>query len=197
MTAKHIQKHHAEIKKIYLIGREGLERELSNVGLTICGGYRDDGIKFNLHDIDKYEIDGSLQAVVCGYDSDISYYKLFYAAEVIRRTGKFFGCNYDNRVKVHDKYMPGAYTIISSLETCSETKAEIITKPDPRSFEVIDLDHNIDKEKTLMIGDYLYTDIKFANNAGIHSLLVLTGVTEHHMINEEVPQPTYITKDLL
>jgi 4-nitrophenyl phosphatase len=196
ITAKNIEKHHKDIKRIYLIGREGLERELTNVGLIVSGGFRDDHKQFSHEDTDKYHIDESLQAVVCGYDSNISYYKIFYASEVIRRTGKFFGTNYDNRVKIHDKYIPGSYTIISSIETCCEMKAEIVTKPDSRSFEILTNDHGITKDKTLMIGDNPSTDILFANSAGIHSLLVLTGVTADHMLDDLKSEPTYILEDL-
>lgn len=198
LIAKHIQTHYKDINHIYLIGREGLEKELTKVGLKISGGYRDDNILFSNNQIDNYDIDKSIQAVVCGMDMQINYYKLFYAAEVIRRTGNFFGTNYDNRFNIHDKYAPGSYTVISALETCSETKAEIVTKPDPRSFEIISNDHKISKDKTIMIGDNPSTDILFANKAEIDSLLVLTGVTAEHMLeNGLLSEPTYIIRELI
>ena len=86
-------------------------------------------------------------------------------------------------------------------------EALIISKPDPRSLKLIFKNHDIDyneKElaKTLMIGDNLNTDIKFANNANIDSLLSLTGVTSIDYLNnvdfekKEIGRPTYFTNEI-
>lgn len=50
--------------------------------------------------------------------------------------------------------------------------------------------HKIDKEKTVMIGDNINTDICFGKNGGIGSVLVMTGVfgykdLENGKINEK------------
>ena len=52
-----------------------------------------------------------------------------------------------------------------------------------------------------MIGDNLETDIKFANNIGIDSLLVFTGVTEASKyqrgeLDYKGIMPSYIKQDL-
>ena len=142
---------------------------------------------------------------VCAvFDDKFDYFKIVYAMQVIKLTKKFFGTNLDNHVKVEGVNLPGSYTFISALETCSEIKAEICTKPDSKSLHIIMKDHLIsdeEKSKILMIGDNLHTDIKFGNNCGIDTLLIFTGVTneekfqkhfetyhEHHSL------PTYTLK---
>jgi phosphoglycolate/pyridoxal phosphate phosphatase family enzyme len=180
LIAKHITVNYPTIKKVYLIGMEGLRKELEGNGLTVMGGLEDDGKSFDYDQPDKYVIDDNLQAVVCGYDKNFNYYKMFYAGQVIIKTGMFFGTNYDHKINIKGVYLPASYTIISSLEKFTEQMAEIITKPDPRSLSIIMKDHDIDiseREKFIMIGDNLGTDILFANNAGIASLLVFTGIT--------------------
>ena len=42
-----------------------------------------------------------------------------------------------------------------------------------------------------MVGDRLETDIKMANDVGMHSVLVMTGVTTADMLAESEHQPTY------
>ena len=47
--------------------------------------------------------------------------------------------------------------------------------------------------ETMMVGDRLYTDIRMANDAGIKSLLVLTGeATRDDLLSSEY-KPDYIT----
>lgn len=53
----------------------------------------------------------------------------------------------------------------------------------------------------MFIGDNLYTDIKFANEAGVKSVLVLTGVTykdqlEANLKLKDSGKPDYICTDL-
>jgi phosphoglycolate/pyridoxal phosphate phosphatase family enzyme len=180
LTAKHIELNYPDIKKVYLVGMEGLRKELLNAGLTVSGSSEDDYKAFDYHEPSKYEIDDTLQAVVCGFDYTMNYYKMFYACQIINQTGKFFGTNYDHKIYVQGRYLPASYTLISSLEVATEQKAEIITKPDPRSLRIILQDHGInvgELDNFLMIGDNLGTDILFANNAGVASLLIFTGIT--------------------
>jgi 4-nitrophenyl phosphatase len=205
LTAKHIQLNYPDIKKVYLIGLSGMRSELENIGLTVSGGSDDNDKSFDYSNPDHYIIDDSLQAVVCGFDLGINFYKLFYASQVINKTKKFFGTNYDNKVVIKGVYTPATYSIISSIEVSTEQKAEIITKPDPRSLNIIMDDHSVDKEnlnKFIMIGDTLHTDILFAKNAGIDSLLVFTGNTKEEEFeelkntNSLTAKPTYTLKSL-
>lgn len=74
-------------------------------------------------------------------------------------------------------------------------------KPNPISINLVCERDQLDKSKCLMIGDSLYTDIPFSNNAGIDGLLVLTGVTNQHEFEEyrknpHMGLPTYYADDL-
>ena len=160
-----------------------------------------------MYDAGDIKINDDIQAVAVAMDDEINYYKLNYAMQVINKTNLFFGTNLDKNIKIGERTVPAGYSIISSLETCTEKKALIISKPDPRSLRLIFKDHNIDyneKElsRTLMIGDNLRTDIKFANNANIDSLLALTGVTSEKFLNEvdfeqnDIGKPTYYANEI-
>jgi len=213
ILSKYLRENFPEMKKIYVIGREGLINELNNFNFQIFGGYEDDFKKTTLNDTAKIEINPEIEACVCGFDDEINYFKLFYAMQIINKTDKFFGTNYDKYVNIVGRKVPGTFTIISSLETCTEKKATIVSKPNPSSLDIIFKENNIEKGKndlsrTLMIGDNMNTDILFANNAGIDSLLVFTGVTNEERflkINYQdkeffekynISKPTYYSKEI-
>ena len=74
-------------------------------------------------------------------------------------------------------------------------------KPNPLVIDIIMKQHHIPKShlnKFVMLGDNPTTDIMFANNAGIDSVLVLTGVTPNESeakqwcTRNDSLMPTYI-----
>lgn len=56
--------------------------------------------------------------------------------------------------------------------------------------------YHLDEAKTIFIGDRLDTDIAFANNGNIDSLLVLTGISTQSDCSKEDIYPTFITNSL-
>lgn len=56
--------------------------------------------------------------------------------------------------------------------------------------------YQLDEAKTIFIGDRLDTDIAFANNGNIDSLLVLSGISSESDCAKEDIYPTYVTDSL-
>lgn len=56
--------------------------------------------------------------------------------------------------------------------------------------------YHLDEAKTLFIGDRLDTDIAFANNGNIDSVLVLTGISQVEDCKREDIYPTYVLNSL-
>ena len=158
LLANHFKYHDKHIKKIYLVGSVAFEQELSLANLEIVGGTRHSDNKLKLSQIDTLKIDDGIQACVCGFDDEVNYYKLCYASQVILKTNKFYGTNYDGVENINRKLYPGSYAFISLLEATTSKKATIITKPAPRSLDIIMDANSIGKEeknKILMIGDFI------------------------------------------
>jgi 4-nitrophenyl phosphatase len=202
LTAHFIKNNFPYVKKVYLVGRKGLQDELEEAGFEVHGGPMDDNKIITVRDVEGMSFNEELQAVVCGSDDYISFYKIAYASNIIERTKLFFGTNFDNAARVGDNIIPAAYTYISALEAATDRKAVIITKPSPYSIDMIMKEHKIDynlKNKILMVGDSLRTDIKFANNSKVNSCLVFTGLTlkqEYENLKDEdkkmLPSPNYL-----
>jgi len=203
LISKYITTCYPNIKNLYLVGRDGLKEELISSGLNISGGSEDDNKSFSLNDEYDSSINDNFQGVVCGFDDKINYYKLSHACQIIKNTGNFFGTNIDKNVRINKLLFPGSYTFVSALETCSETKAKIIGKPDPFPLKIIKEAFNFNENsKILMVGDNLDTDIQFAYNCGIDSVLLFTGVTDINEYktklqknNETLPTPKFLMEE--
>jgi ribonucleotide monophosphatase NagD (HAD superfamily) len=77
----------------------------------------------------------------------------------------------------HGIIVPDAWPNILALQAASGRTATVLGKPNKLMFEPLRISKNLDKDETIMVGDRLNTDIKFAKNIGVRSVLVLTGVT--------------------
>src|SRR5207247_4524406 len=66
--------------------------------------------------------------------------------------------------------------IVKALEYATGRRDTVIGKPSPLMFQIALQKANCDKRDAVMIGDQLETDIVGARNAGVDSVLVLTGV---------------------
>jgi 4-nitrophenyl phosphatase len=54
-----------------------------------------------------------------------------------------------------------------------------------------------EKEKVVIIGDQLETDIRMGNEEGIESILVLTGISTREDVKRTSIKPSYIVENLL
>ena len=109
----------------------------------------------------------------------------------------------------HGYRAPGCGVIISALENGLKKPGsdeliceKVVTgKPNPLAIDLIRGQHGIpesDLKKMIMFGDRPNTDIQLANNAGIDSCLVLSGVTRNEeealewIAQDPKNQPTYV-----
>ena len=159
-------------------------------------------------DIAEAEIDPSVCAVIAGINYSFSYRKLCMASLYIQlNEANFIATNGDRYLttQVKDRHMPAGGSIVTSISYSTQTKPLLIGKPHTMIFDTLRKDHNLMDEplsKFLMIGDSLLTDIKFGNNCGIDTLLVLSGNTTeakakevliNKMRNEDEGVPTYVS----
>ena len=202
LLASYIKNYHQNIKKIYLIGTESFKKTLEEQGFEVVGAkdHSNKTLKISQAEALFEEIEAGFDACVSGFDDEINYYKLSYATQVIMQTGNLFGATRDSCYLVNNRRFPSSIGIINMLETTTDIKATIISKPDPRSLQVIMETHDIkedEKGRIVMIGDNLDTDILFANNAGIDSVLVFTGMTNENEFYKMIKKGEIDTKQPL
>lgn len=174
LTAHYISKEKPSAR-VYVIGEEGLKKELENFGIYIVNRNEemneDDIFALNLENIDY---------VVTGMDRRLNYVKISRAVNLLmsNKETKFIATNADFTFPTVHGLIPGGGAMIKILEELSGRKVEkIIGKPNTGMFEIAMELSQTNKEQMIMFGDRLETDILGANLAGIKTCLVLSGVT--------------------
>ncbi|GAA6061242.1 hypothetical protein JCM10212_002701 [Sporobolomyces blumeae] len=188
-------------KKAYVIGERGLEDELDAVGIQHSGGTNpEDNVFVDLMDFSSITADPSVGAVVCGLDMHINYKKIARAHRYLRENDGclFIATNLDSTFPTHGSVYPGAGSTIAPLMTCFGKDPLVIGKPEGAMLESICQTFNLDKSRTIMVGDRLDTDIQFGVKGGIDTLMVLTGVNKRPDFEKEdaVAVPTYVVEGL-
>ena len=99
--------------------------------------------------------------------------------------------------------MPAGGSIMALISEAAGVKPINSGKPSKTLFDLLLSDQKLEnepKEKFIMIGDKIDTDITFGHNSGIDSWLVLSGVTREEdvegLCTKFKIKPTYIAKSL-
>jgi HAD superfamily hydrolase (TIGR01450 family) len=157
---------------IFLVGEEGLRRELENAGHQ----FSDDAAK----------------VVVVGLDRNLNYEKLNRAVSCLRNGASLVG-SYGGAVYMSD-HGPAlsAGPIIKALEYGSGKRATMIGKPSPLMFQLALRRANEKPPRSVMVGDQIETDLLGARRAGVRTVLVLTGVETRDSIKRSRLKPDFV-----
>jgi len=158
--------------RFYLIGEEGLRRELEDAG--------------------HRESEDDPDAVVVGFDRELNYRKLDQALRTLRDDVVLVG-SYGGAVYMSDRGPAlSAGPIIKALEYGSGKRAVMIGKPSPRIFRVALRRMNEKPQNAVMVGDQLETDVLGAHRARVHTIIVLTGVENIETIRRSKLKPELV-----
>ena len=164
---------------VFVLGSKDLAREVELVGLNPS------------HDVSQ-----TYDAMIQGYWPDMPFRMLEFAASVLRTGVPWIATNMDMTIPTPTGVAPGNGTVITALgETVNRIPTLVAGKPEtPLMQQSID---RTNAKRPLVIGDRLDTDIHGANNVGIDSLLVLSGVTTIEEILQAPVElrPTYLAWD--
>ena len=156
LTAEYLRQKHGRVS-YFLVGEEGLDSEMKRFGHRRTRGE-------------------SADFVVIGLDRRITYDKLDHAAR-LARNGAGIVATHSSRLYMY-KTGPAIATgpLVKAVEYASSKRATVIGKPSPLMFTIALRHAGCSKERTVMIGDQLETDIEGASRAGIDSILVRSGI---------------------
>eukprot|EP00127_Corallochytrium_limacisporum_P001134 Clim_evm8s41 gene=Clim_evmTU8s41 len=160
----------------YCIGGSGLISALYDIGYT-------------MNDMDP-------SYVVVGETSDFNYDKLTVAVNLVRQGAKLIGTNIDMYDKSVDGIKPGTGTLCSAIEAASGKKAYYCGKPSPLMFRTVLKKLGVHPSEAVMIGDRMDTDVIGALEAGLSTILVLSGVTDLKMLEQYAYKPTLILESV-
>lgn len=160
----------------YVVGEEGLHRAV-----------REHGIR---------ETEESPDAVIVSIDREFTYRKLDIASSLIRAGARFVATNTDACLATEDRLIPGSGSIVAAVATAARRPPDaVIGKPGRILFDDALREAGCTADEALAIGDNLATDIAAGENAGVRSVLLLTGISRREDIRPDGPRPTWIAED--
>jgi len=189
-TVSYLVKHQAKDKRrVFVIGEDGLRQPLIEQGFTLTELYQ-------VNQTEKGITDQGADIVVSGLDRKLTWDKLATATLNIKAGAQFYATNADTTLPTELGEVMGNGGTIAALEAATGIKAISIGKPEPILYQQALETLATQAENTVAIGDRLNTDILGAVNAGMRSVLVLTGVSSEKDIEDVDYQPTWIMNDI-
>jgi len=162
-------------KKIYLVGTSALESELKKYNINLINDSNEE-----IADV-----------VVVGFDRELNYQKLEKACLYIDNGATFLATNIDYVCPIKGKrYIPDCGSICQMITNATKVKPHFIGKPEPDMINLLASEYNIPKNKIVMIGDRVYTDVTCGYNANVDTICVLSGESTIDTINESSIKPT-------
>ncbi|GAB3262148.1 HAD-IIA family hydrolase [Nocardioides dilutus] len=164
--------------RVVLLGADGLAEAMVAAGLEPVG------------------VTDDAEALVTGYGPDVRWRDIMRAAVRVRAGLWWVATNGDMTIPTSYGVAPGHGVLVETISRFSGVEAEVAGKPArPLLDETV---RRVGGDRPLMVGDRLDTDIEGAANAGIDSLLVLTGVTGLPELVAARPgeRPTFLSADL-
>ncbi len=176
IAARWLLEHHGK-RKVWVLGEEGLVRELS------LAGHRP---------VPPEEAEW----VVAGMDRFLTYGKLADALRALLSGARFLATNRDGTFPTPEGLLPGAGAVVGAIQGMGFSPEEVVGKPSPIAFEIALEVAGVGPGEALMIGDRLETDILGAKRVGLDTALVLTGVSREEDISQQGITPTLVAQDL-
>ncbi len=161
--------------RLYLCGTESFRRELIKNGFTVT---------------DKLD---EVDCIVMSNDTELTFKKLDDVSRLLStRDVKYVATNVDAVCPTEYGSVPDCGSFCGIIETATGKRPIFIGKPEP-TMPLIALEMTgYQKTEAAVIGDRIYTDIKSGLNAGITSILVMSGETTEEILNSSPDKPDIV-----
>ena len=92
-------------------------------------------------------------------------------------------------------FVPGTGAIVAAIAAASDVEPVFIGKPHTIMIEMGIERLGLPKAEIVIVGDNLNSDIRAGENAGVATILVLTGVSTREDLKESPTKPTWVVED--
>jgi phosphoglycolate/pyridoxal phosphate phosphatase family enzyme len=182
-------------RKVFVIATAGFCKEMRDAGITVLTTADFDGL-----DLHEMELDPDVGAVIVGTSEEFNYRHVAIATRfVVENDALLISSNEDGSYPYNAKVLvPGPYALAMCIGTATARDPIVLGKPHAELFATIEGISTVPKSNIWMVGDRLNTDIKFAKNVGIRSILVLTGVSHREEVQfcDKGNQPDFVCANL-
>ena len=173
-TAYYLKKHHPNAR-LYVCGTQSLKDELKENGFTVTE---------NLCEVD---------AIVMGFDTELTFKKLEDVCKLLlSRDLPYIATNPDYVCPTEYGSVPDCGSVCDMIYNATQKRPIVIGKPEALMPKLAMEMKGVSKERTAVVGDRIYTDIKSGISAGCVSILVMSGET-----TEEILEASHDKHDLV
>jgi len=153
-------------KNIWLFGTKSLHKEFAAAGICVINKPFNESIKK----------EANADLIVVGYNTEMRYFDLGRLCVMIRSGIPFIATQPDLNCPDINGYLPDVGSTLALIKASTNKEPlAICGKPFAPMAEGIMRMVNLPPEQICVFGDRLSTDIKFANDYNMKSVLVLTG----------------------
>jgi len=162
--------------RVFVVGQDGLWAALRKAGFEL--------------------VEHDAEYVVAGMDFHVTYERLAEATLQVRAGAQFIGTNPDKTFPTERGIVPGNGSLLAFLEAATSVTPTVIGKPETAMMHQALARLGADPATTAVLGDRLETDILAGQRAGLHTLLVLSGITDRAMLAGAEIQPDLVFADV-
>jgi HAD superfamily hydrolase (TIGR01450 family) len=135
--------------------------------------------------------------VVVSFDRTFDYAKLTRAYQAVKAGAVIVATNPDPYCPTPDGGLPDCAAMLAALEACTGARAEAIVGKPSIHMASASLDRlGVPASEAAMVGDRLLTDVTMGLNAGMASVLVMSGATTAKILAESTVSPTHVVDDV-
>ena len=150
------------------------------------------GMTTALHDIGYVMTDQNPDYVVLGETRNFNFDSLTRAIRLINNGARFIATNPDATGPSAEGVLPATGSVAALITKATGKEPYIVGKPNPMMFRSAMRKIGAHSESTGMIGDRMDTDVVAGIEAGLHTVLVLTGIADQAEIEKYPFRPNEI-----
>ncbi len=134
--------------------------------------------------------------VVVGDTRSYDFEKIERAVRLVLGGARFIATNLDLTGPSEEGIQPACGALVAPIELATGRKPYFIGKPNPLMMRTALRKLDAHSAEAFMVGDRMDTDIIAGNEAGMRTILVLSGVSTRETIESFPYRPTYVFDDV-
>ena len=166
-------------KKFYVCGTKSFVEALITAGINVTT-----------------DVEDHIFGLVISNDQELTFKKLDDMSRILLNDVVYIATNPDFVCPTSYGYVPDCGSFVEMLRRATGKTPVFIGKPQPEMLLLAMERFGYSKEETLMIGDRVYTDIASGYNAGVDTVLVLSGEGTRTDAENSNTKPTYIMNSI-
>lgn len=175
-AASYLQKHAAG-QPVYLVGTAAVREEFARFGVRLE--------------------EEAPALCVLAYDTELTFAKLERLDRFLREGKYFIATHPDDVCPTESGTAPDVGSFLALLERSSGRRPDLIVgKPYTAMGEELARLTGVPREKMCMVGDRMHTDVRFAANNGMKSVLVLSGETTRETMRRFPDVPDLVLENI-